>query len=53
MILDHQITEQAGALYLTWDFIEEVFPEGLIQEMFGFYCELLQNLVHEEETWHE
>jgi non-ribosomal peptide synthetase component F len=51
--LDHQITEQGGTLYMTWDFIEDVFPEGLIAEMFATYGAFLDSLIDEEETWHE
>ena len=35
--LDHQVVTEQGRVWYYWDFVEEVFPEGLIQEMFSLY----------------
>lgn len=49
--LDHQVFEESGALILYWDAIEEVFPKGLLDEMFASYCKFLERLAQEEEIW--
>ncbi|HEY0604992.1 MAG TPA: AMP-binding protein, partial [Herpetosiphonaceae bacterium] len=49
--LDHQVFEQAGALVFNWDAVEELFPAGLLDAMFGAYCALLGRLVADETTW--
>jgi yersiniabactin nonribosomal peptide synthetase len=49
--LDHQVYEQDGELVLTWDAVEELFPEGLLDDMFAAYCGFLQRLAEEEDAW--
>src|SRR5436305_1996512 len=49
--LDHQVMEQAGNLVFYWQVVEELFPVGLIDEMFDAYTQLLQRLASEEEVW--
>ncbi len=49
--LDHQVYEQNGELILTWDAVEELFPKGMLDDMFTAYCSFLQKLAEEEETW--
>ncbi|MDF5726640.1 MAG: amino acid adenylation domain-containing protein [Rhizonema sp. PD38] len=51
--LDHQVSEENGALVLVWDAVEELFPEGLLDDMFGAYCRLLDSLATQEEVWQE
>lgn len=51
--LDHQVLEQDGELLLIWDFVEGLFPEGLLDDMFGAYSHLLQRLAGEEAAWRE
>jgi amino acid adenylation domain-containing protein/non-ribosomal peptide synthase protein (TIGR01720 family) len=51
--LDHQVAEQDGALVFNWDAVQELFPEGLLDDMFGAYCRLLQRLAEEENVWQE
>jgi amino acid adenylation domain-containing protein len=42
--LDHQLSEQMGELVLTWDAIEELFPENLLNDMFTAYTELVTSV---------
>ncbi|NJN11976.1 MAG: amino acid adenylation domain-containing protein [Richelia sp. RM1_1_1] len=49
--LDHQVTEQKGALVFNWDVVEELFPEGFLDDMFGAYCDLLERLATSESAW--
>ncbi|MEE8524254.1 MAG: amino acid adenylation domain-containing protein [Thermoanaerobaculia bacterium] len=51
--LDHQLGETAdGGLAYRWDAVEELFPPGLLDDMFAAYNQLLASLV-EEEVWDE
>jgi amino acid adenylation domain-containing protein len=49
--LDHQVHEAAGALVFHWDAIEELFPAGLLEDMFAAYCNFLERLANEDELW--
>ncbi|MEA5513967.1 non-ribosomal peptide synthetase, partial [Nodularia sp. UHCC 0506] len=48
---DHQVGEVAGALVFNWDTIDELFPPGMLDEMFHTYCNFLTQLV-EPDTNH-
>ncbi|MCI3150428.1 amino acid adenylation domain-containing protein [Streptomyces sp. GB4-14] len=49
--LDHQVVEDAGALMVNWDVVEEIFPEGMIDAMFASYVDLLRGLCHDPQAW--
>ncbi|MGF1539546.1 MAG: beta-ketoacyl synthase N-terminal-like domain-containing protein, partial [Pleurocapsa sp.] len=49
--LDHQVYEEAGALIFNWDAVEELFPAGLLDDMFATYCRWLEKLATEAESW--
>ncbi|MEU8924837.1 amino acid adenylation domain-containing protein [Kitasatospora sp. NPDC048545] len=49
--LDHQISEDEGRLRLTWDAVEELFPEGLLDAMFEAYTGLLTALAERPDAW--
>ncbi|WP_250126451.1 non-ribosomal peptide synthetase [Chroococcidiopsis sp. CCMEE 29] len=51
--LDHQVSEQAGVLVFSWDAVEELFPAGLLDDMFAAYCCFLERLANEEKLWRE
>jgi glutamate-1-semialdehyde-2,1-aminomutase len=51
--LDHEVYEQNGALLFNWDAVEELFPEGMVEDMFCAYSRLLHRLADEEEVWQE
>jgi pyochelin synthetase len=44
VLLDHQVSERGGALFLSWDAVEELFPEGLLDDMFAAYRAFLGEL---------
>lgn len=50
-LLDHQVSEEAGALTVRWDYLVQAFPPGVIEEMMGVYSHLLQSLATEESAW--
>ncbi|MEU9385592.1 amino acid adenylation domain-containing protein, partial [Streptomyces sp. NPDC048279] len=43
--LDNQVTEESGDLVVTWDAVEELFPEGVLDAMFDAYERLLRYAV--------
>ncbi|CAM2009936.1 non-ribosomal peptide synthetase [Acanthopleuribacter pedis] len=51
--IDHQLTERDGALCYNWDVIDQIFPPGLIDDMFAAYHGLLTDLAQHPERWHE
>ncbi|WP_228824381.1 non-ribosomal peptide synthetase [Nocardia blacklockiae] len=42
--LDHQVIELPEGLVLSWDSVDELFPEGLVGDMFAAYHQLLRGL---------
>ncbi|WP_415717911.1 amino acid adenylation domain-containing protein [Maridesulfovibrio sp.] len=51
--LDHQAWEDAGDLKWNWDFVEDRFPEGMIEAMFESYNKLLIDLAESRSIWNE
>ncbi len=51
--IDHQLTERDGALCYNWDVIDQLFPAGMIDDMFAAYHQLLTDLACRPELWHE
>jgi len=49
--LDHVVGEMDGALAFNWDAVEDLFPAGLLDDMFAAYCRLLHRLADEEDAW--
>ncbi len=50
--LDHQIFERNGALVYNWDYVEPLFPPGMIDAIFDAYTQFLRQLSEEPEHWH-
>jgi amino acid adenylation domain-containing protein len=51
--LDHQVYEDSDDLVVNWDTIDELFPEGLLDDMFTSYCDWLRRLATNDDVWHE
>lgn len=51
--MDIQVWEDKGELLFNWDVVEELFPEGLIDGMFGSYCRFLNQLATSKDVWLE
>jgi len=49
--LDHQVVEDMGALLINWDVVEQLFPAGMVDAMFGAYVEVLYRLCDDEQAW--
>ncbi|MEO1560282.1 MAG: amino acid adenylation domain-containing protein, partial [Cyanobacteria bacterium J06632_19] len=47
--LDHQVSEINGALVYNWDTIDELFPSGMLDDMFTSYSNFLESLENEAE----
>jgi pyochelin synthetase len=42
--IDHQLAEREGALLFNWDVVEELFPQGMLAEMFGAFAQRVHAL---------
>ncbi len=51
--MDIQVWEEKGTLTFNWDVVEELFPEGVIEDMFEAYCQVLKQLASSESAWVE
>ncbi|HBY77705.1 MAG TPA: non-ribosomal peptide synthetase, partial [Cyanobacteria bacterium UBA11148] len=51
--MDIQVWEEKETLTFNWDVVEELFPEGLIEDMFGAYCCFIEQLATSESAWVE
>ena len=51
--LDHQVFESRGALTWSWDAVEELFPAGMLDDMFAAYQKLIARLAEGEAAWRE
>ncbi|MFC7648969.1 condensation domain-containing protein [Streptosporangium lutulentum] len=49
--IDFQVFEVAGELLFNWDFLPGLFPDGLVEEMFDAYTEILRRLVDDPAAW--
>lgn len=45
--LDHVVRESAGALGVSWDTLDGLFPDGMLDDMFAAYCDLLEAFADE------
>jgi non-ribosomal peptide synthetase component F len=49
--LDHGVSEQGGRLLVVWNTLADLFPAGMLDDMFGGYCGLLEELAGTDESW--
>ena len=49
--LDCGVWEDQGQLLCNWDVVLELYPSGLVQEMFAAYWALVQRLVDDDAAW--
>jgi pyochelin synthetase len=49
--LDHQVSQEQGALRLDWDAVEQLFPDGLLDSMFAAYVDLIGRLARDDAAW--
>ncbi|KAA8996660.1 amino acid adenylation domain-containing protein [Affinibrenneria salicis] len=51
--LDCQVSERSGALHVNWDVREGIFPEGVVEDAFTAFADLLNALAADESVWHD
>ncbi|UJR12977.1 hypothetical protein I4U23_000002 [Adineta vaga] len=51
--LDNQVYEQKGELIIIWDYVEDLFPPGMIENMLQVYTDFLYELALFDESWHK
>ena len=49
--LDFMVYEEKGSLQINWDAVEELFPAGLLDDMFAAYQRLLWDLAADDSAW--
>ena len=49
--MDIQVWEEKGELTFNWDVVKDLFPEGLIADMFETYCRFLKQLATSSTVW--
>ena len=53
VLVDHQAAEIGGALHFNWDCVDQVFPDGMIGDMFEAYAALLRRIAGDAGIWQE
>ena len=51
VLLDHQVTEREGGVLLHWEAVDGIFPDGLLEAMFGAYERLVDWLAADGSDW--
>ncbi|MET8062823.1 amino acid adenylation domain-containing protein [Micromonospora sp. NPDC005222] len=51
--LDYQVLEDRGELLVNWDFVDDLFPAGMMAEMFRAHHACLERLGESEAAWDE
>ena len=49
--LDYQVLEERGELLVNWDYVDGLFPEGMVAEMFAAHRACLEQLGENESAW--
>ncbi|MFJ2455760.1 beta-ketoacyl synthase N-terminal-like domain-containing protein [Pseudomonas protegens] len=49
--LDHQLRERRGTLSFSWDVAIDCYPDGMIDQLFADYCQLLLRLADADSNW--
>lgn len=49
--LDNLVREDSGELVCNWDAVEELFPEGFLDDLFNGYRVLLEQLASVDSSW--
>lgn len=49
--LDNQVMVENEELLFSWDAVEELFPKGMLDDMFKAYCTLLEKLSESRDMW--
>lgn len=53
VLIDFQVMRFPEGILLSWDTVEDIFPEGFIEEMFRVYIEYLRWAISNPDKWGE
>jgi pyochelin synthetase len=53
MFFEARVAEQQKQLFLTWNVVADLFPDGLIREMLAAYRRVIERLVDDDAAWQE
>jgi len=53
VLIDFQVMRFPEGILLSWDTVEDIFPEGFIEEMFGAYIDCLKWTISNPDKWGE
>ncbi|SEG43482.1 pyochelin synthetase [Saccharopolyspora kobensis] len=51
--IDCQVGDQFGGLDMNWDVREGIFPDGMVDDMFAAFVDLLHQLAEHDEPWED
>jgi amino acid adenylation domain-containing protein len=52
VMLDHQFFElEDGSYYYVWDLLEEFFPDGMVDDMWQVFADVLRTLARDPAAW--
>ena len=52
--LDHQMhVFEDGSVIFNWDYVEQIFPAGFVEELSDAHYRLMSRLANDEALWHE
>ncbi len=51
--IDHVASEREGALWYTWDVVDQLFPAGMIDDMYTAYGDRLRQLALDDSAWEQ
>ncbi|MFD8393481.1 amino acid adenylation domain-containing protein [Streptomyces sp. NPDC059680] len=49
--IDHQVWQQDGQARLIWDYVDDLFPDGMIDDMASAQADLVDRLTEDELAW--
>lgn len=49
--MDHQVRTLEQGLSLTWDVVDDLFPDGFVDALFAQYTERVRQLASDDEAW--
>ena len=49
--IDNHVHDHGGRLNVHWDTVDELFPVGVLDEMFAYYSQLLEALADDNQDW--
>jgi amino acid adenylation domain-containing protein len=51
--IDVHVWYESGGLEFNWDAVDELFPAGMVDSMFGAYCTMIETLATQPALWQQ